>query len=160
VRWFCLPISALALDFAGEIQVSPIVELITNLRRGISPPVHPSCPEHCGAVCCGKHPWLTHREKTGKVGTCLLQPKPTPAKIKTGESSGLLRASPASRDQQAALGAGFGTLGLGFPPAPCAEGTGAVGVWLAPTVDGQGEEAFCTWGLVFENLHSSACELK
>lgn len=100
MRWFHhlrLPSSALALDFAGEIQASATANLMTNLRRGVPRSVHPSCPRHCETMCHGKHPWLIHREKTGEVGTCLLQPKPTPAKIKTVESSGLLRASPASR---------------------------------------------------------------
>lgn len=91
-----LPSSAPALDFPGEIQVSAIAKLIKNLHRGTPRSVHPSCPQCCETMYRGKHPWLIPREKTGKVGTCLLQPKPTPAKIQTGESSGLPWASPAS----------------------------------------------------------------
>lgn len=51
------------------------------------------------------HGW--YKKKTGKVGTSFLQPKPTPAQIKTGKAVGSSDHLWPAGDQQDVLGVGF-----------------------------------------------------
>lgn len=82
------PNSGLALDFAGEIQVSAIAELIKILHTGISHSVQPSCPQCCETMCHGKHTWLVHEETAGKVGTVSCSPNPPQPKWRVGKGVG------------------------------------------------------------------------